>query len=214
MKLPRRGALAAGRGTDGGKWGSPRGPSPLPMRPQAGQPAGRLEPHPAPRRQAEALRLSVVSSEATHTSQGPCERRGTRAGGAGARRASRGLSGHGPPGDGAAAAAAASAAASAPVPPGRALWAGTPPQAAVGSSQGRGRLQATSLPGGPGQAGAGHPPRAPGCFWAGRAQGDPRQTLPRGPACPLRPFCGGHVQGEPRRTLPRHPICPLRPLVC
>lgn len=100
MKLPRRGALAAGRGTDGGKWGSPRGPSPLPMRPQAGQPAGRLEPHPAPRRQAEALRLSVVSSEATHTSQGPCERRGTRAGGAGARRASRGLSGHGPPGTG------------------------------------------------------------------------------------------------------------------
>ncbi|CAI9178370.1 unnamed protein product [Rangifer tarandus platyrhynchus] len=53
-----------------------------------------------PRRQAEALRLSVVSSEATHTSQGPCESQGMGTTGAGARRASRGLAGHGPPGIG------------------------------------------------------------------------------------------------------------------
>ena len=41
VKIPRRGALEAGGGTEGGQWGSPRRPSPLPRRPQAGQPAGR-----------------------------------------------------------------------------------------------------------------------------------------------------------------------------
>lgn len=40
LKLPRSRALEAGGGTDGGHWGSPRGLSPLPMRPQAGQPVG------------------------------------------------------------------------------------------------------------------------------------------------------------------------------
>lgn len=100
MKLPRRGALAAGRGTDGGKWGSPRGLSTLLMRPQAVSLQSAWNHTLPPRRQAEALRLSVVSSEATHTSQGPCERQGMGTGGAGARRASRGLAGHGPPGMG------------------------------------------------------------------------------------------------------------------
>ena len=210
MKLPRRGALAAGRGTDGGKGGSPRGPSTLPMRPQAGQPAGHLEPHPAPRRQVEALRLSVVSSEATHTWQGPCERQGKGTGGAGARRASRGLAGHGPPGMGPQQqlqhqlqSPRSGLSGPAPLP-----W------QRLGVARAGGGYRPHHCQGAQAeQALATHPGHLDA---SGQAvtQGEPRWTLPHGPACPLQPFWAGRAQGEPRRTLPRGPACPLQPLLC
>ena len=170
------------------------------MRPQAGQPAGHLEPHPAPRRQAEALRLPAVSSEATHTWQGPCERQGTGTG-TGVQE-SGGLPGDslatGPRGRGRSSSCNISS-----NPSGAGSLAGTSPLAAAGSSQGRGRLQATSLPGGPGRAGAGHPPRAPGCFWAGcDSRGAPPDPAPW-PGLPPPALLGGpRSRGAPPDPAP------------
>lgn len=83
-----------------GPLGQPQGSEPPPDEATSWSACRALERHPTPHRQAEAVRLSVVSSEAIHTAQGPHESGGTRAGCAGARRAAWGLPGHGLPGTG------------------------------------------------------------------------------------------------------------------